>query len=207
MRKTKQEAEKTYTSLLEAAADLFLQKGVSRTTLQDIAAQANMTKGAVYWHFKGKEDIIRALMETYAIPRLQQFDKNVDNLPKDQNIGKHFRLLLQNSLLGAVGDKRAAQALAITIHMVEYTNVESEFQDFMQHLQRKRLEALTKACKLLRDQSCLRDDLAPEQAARGLLCYILGLMQQHYSRQPLVDLSQDGPALLDIYLDAIILDR
>lgn len=206
MRKTKQEAEKTYISLLEAAADLFLQKGVSRTTLQDIADHANMTKGAVYWHFKGKEDIIRALMETYAIPRLEQFDKNVDDLPRNQSIGRHFRQLLQNSLLGAVGDKRAAQALAITVHMVEFTSVESDFQDFMQHLQRKRFETLSKACKLLRDQSCLRDDLAPEQAARGLLCYILGLMQQHYSRQPLVNLTQEGPALLDIYLDSILPD-
>jgi len=48
-RKTKEEAEKTRQLLLDCALTVFLRKGYSATTLNDIAEEANLTRGAVYW--------------------------------------------------------------------------------------------------------------------------------------------------------------
>lgn len=53
-RKTKEEAEKTRQQILNAALDVFYEKGYSRSTLVDIAQQIGLTKGAIYWHFKSK---------------------------------------------------------------------------------------------------------------------------------------------------------
>ena len=57
MRKTKAEAQKTREQLLQSALDTFLENGVSRTSLAAIARNAGVTRGALYWHFKNKEDL------------------------------------------------------------------------------------------------------------------------------------------------------
>ncbi|KIA80258.1 TetR family transcriptional regulator [Chromobacterium amazonense] len=61
-RKTREEAEQTRQQLLDAAERLFSERGVSRTTLADIAAAAGLTRGAVYWHFQNKLDLYRAML-------------------------------------------------------------------------------------------------------------------------------------------------
>lgn len=61
-RKTKEEANATRESVLMAALDLFAEKGYSRTTLVDIAKRIGMTRGAVYWHFENKQDLLAALI-------------------------------------------------------------------------------------------------------------------------------------------------
>ncbi len=60
-RRTKEDAEKTKQELMASALKLFSEKGVSRTTLTDIAKGAGVTKGAFYWHFKDKFEILHAL--------------------------------------------------------------------------------------------------------------------------------------------------
>lgn len=63
MRKTKAEAQKTREQLLQSALDTFLENGVSRTSLAAIARNAGVTRGALYWHFKNKEDLFEALFQ------------------------------------------------------------------------------------------------------------------------------------------------
>lgn len=61
--KTREEAEKTRTKILDAAFDIFTRKGFVRTTLHDIAAAAGVTRGAIYWHFKDKSELFKALSD------------------------------------------------------------------------------------------------------------------------------------------------
>lgn len=56
-------AEQTRATIITAAADLFDRKGYERTSLSDIVAHANVTKGALYFHFAAKEDLAQAIME------------------------------------------------------------------------------------------------------------------------------------------------
>jgi TetR/AcrR family acrAB operon transcriptional repressor len=61
-RKTKSQAEETRQRLLMAALDVFCEKGYSRTTLMDVAQRIGMTRGAVYWHFASKENLVATLL-------------------------------------------------------------------------------------------------------------------------------------------------
>jgi len=63
MRRTRADAEKTRTSILDAAIDVFSGKGYSDTTLDEVAERAGVTKGAIYWHFKDKLDLFRKVSE------------------------------------------------------------------------------------------------------------------------------------------------
>lgn len=62
VRRTKEEAAATREQILDAALLVFSRKGYSAATLQDVAAEAGLTRGAVYWHFKGKVELYAALV-------------------------------------------------------------------------------------------------------------------------------------------------
>lgn len=65
MRKTKAEAQHTRETLLRAALEIFYQRGVAQASLQEISAEAGVTRGALYWHFKNKEDLFDALFQQF----------------------------------------------------------------------------------------------------------------------------------------------
>ena len=55
----------TRARLLEAAARVYARRGFSGATLDEVAAEAGFTKGAVYGHFGSKENLLLALMEEH----------------------------------------------------------------------------------------------------------------------------------------------
>ncbi|MFJ9566411.1 ScbR family autoregulator-binding transcription factor [Streptomyces fuscichromogenes] len=66
LRELKQErASRTRRQLLDAAASAFAEKGFPAVTLQDIADRAEVTKGAVYFHFTNKEAVAVAVTEEF----------------------------------------------------------------------------------------------------------------------------------------------
>ena len=62
-RKTKQEAENTRNAILNAATQVLLMRGIARTHIDDIAREAGLTRGAIYWHFANKADLLNTLWE------------------------------------------------------------------------------------------------------------------------------------------------
>lgn len=53
----------TRTKLLDAAAEVFAEKGYANASMDDVAAAAGMTKGALYWNFDSKEALFHALLD------------------------------------------------------------------------------------------------------------------------------------------------
>jgi AcrR family transcriptional regulator len=61
------EAEERKNEILDAAEELFDQKGFDGTSTDDILKKVNIARGTLYYHFKSKEDIMDALIERYNI--------------------------------------------------------------------------------------------------------------------------------------------
>lgn len=57
--------EETVEKILSVSHKLFMEKGYEHTTIQDIVAAVGMSKGAVYHHFKSKEDIYDHIADRY----------------------------------------------------------------------------------------------------------------------------------------------
>jgi len=64
---------RTRATLLEAARELIREKGYERTTLQEVAARAGMTSGAIYGNFKNRDELFIALAEVYWAPIIPEF--------------------------------------------------------------------------------------------------------------------------------------
>lgn len=56
--------QRTRARLLEAASVVIRQKGFYRTSLEDVAKQAGMTRGAIYGNFRGREDLFLSVLDT-----------------------------------------------------------------------------------------------------------------------------------------------
>jgi AcrR family transcriptional regulator len=55
----------TRARIQEVAVQLFAEQGYEKTSLREIAERLGVTKAALYYHFKSKEDIVRSLVEDY----------------------------------------------------------------------------------------------------------------------------------------------
>ena len=73
MRRTKEAAMETKRRILDAALDIFSEKNFSNVSVSEIADKVNMTKGAVYWHFRNKEDILVRLIEDFCVRTNRDF--------------------------------------------------------------------------------------------------------------------------------------
>lgn len=62
MRRKKEDMLITKEQILNAALDCFFEKGYEATSLEEIATRANVTRGAIYWHFSDKNDLYRAVI-------------------------------------------------------------------------------------------------------------------------------------------------
>ncbi|MFC5712987.1 TetR family transcriptional regulator [Thalassorhabdus alkalitolerans] len=68
MRRTKEEAAQTREAIIDAAEELFIERGYESTSLTDIANSAGITRGAVHWHFQNKEGLLKAIRERIELP-------------------------------------------------------------------------------------------------------------------------------------------
>lgn len=85
--------EKTVEKILEVSLRLFTEKGYDKTTMQDIVTALGMSKGAIYHHFKSKEELIDAV-STYSFMKRNSFGNVYDH--KNLNGLEKLRWVMKN---------------------------------------------------------------------------------------------------------------
>ena len=78
-KRTRPTREQTRTRLLQAASEVFAQHGYDRSSLEDVAAAAGLTKGAVYSSFASKDELFYALMRERIGERLALVSATLDH--------------------------------------------------------------------------------------------------------------------------------
>ena len=90
MRRTKAEAEQTRHDILKAALIIFDEQGYVQTSLSDIARKAEVTRGAIYWHFDNKEQIVAALAQAQFDDLMRQNAAAISAPDIWQTLGDNF---------------------------------------------------------------------------------------------------------------------
>jgi TetR/AcrR family acrAB operon transcriptional repressor len=93
VRQTKENAEITRQRIIDAAREVFLSRGVSRTSMEQIAAQAGVTRGAIYWHFSNKTALFSALREQVLLPLIDRMDDSLLVENNDDPLGQIGKFL------------------------------------------------------------------------------------------------------------------
>lgn len=79
-------------ALIRASARLFREKGYDATTVRDIAAAVGMRSGSPFYHFKNKQEILKAVMEEGLH---QGFERTVAALAEATTVQARFRALVR----------------------------------------------------------------------------------------------------------------
>src|ERR1700712_1148052 len=82
----KQRQEHTRSCLLEAAGRVFARRGLAQASVDEVAADAGFTKGAVYANFGSKEELFLEMLDLKFAARLQDMDRvlSTDEAPEAQ---------------------------------------------------------------------------------------------------------------------------
>lgn len=116
-RRTKEDALATRTALLDAAEHVFLQRGVSRTSLADIAQAAGVTRGALYWHFKDKAALFNAMLDRVALPLSAELEAL---LAREGDVLAPWCAQMGHALHQIVNDAQTRRVLQIAMQKAEH---------------------------------------------------------------------------------------
>lgn len=86
--------EKTLENILNASTQLFIEKGYDKTSIQDIINAIGLSKGAIYHHFKSKDDILRAVLQRRSQYASKSLDKIISNTKAINSKEKLEKVLL-----------------------------------------------------------------------------------------------------------------
>lgn len=120
VRRTKEEALETRSKILEAAEQAFYERGVARTTLADIAALAGVTRGAIYWHFNNKAELVQAMLDSLHEP-LDEMAKASESENEVDPLGC-MRQLLIHLFRQVATDPKTRRINEILFHKCEFTD-------------------------------------------------------------------------------------
>lgn len=177
-RRTKADAAKTRQAIIDAACEVFHARGVARTSLDEVAAAAGVTRGAVYWHFKGKIDLFFAVRDNVPLPLVDGVDSELMfSLPADPLMGiEHALTSILEKLLATPALKRAHQLIAFRCEYV--AELGPAFDRIYRSPHAPLLKLLTRAYKQASVTGQLRSGVKPQQCALDTAAFINGLLTQ-----------------------------
>ena len=197
-RRTKEDALETRDQILDAAEHVFQRRGVSRTSLQEIAAEAGLSRGAIYWHFQNKADVFEAMMQRVKLPMVANFNSQPEAEAADPL--QHLRRNVATAFHQTVHDEQMRRVFEIASHKVEYVD---ELQALRARHISERGECLGDLNRMLTlavGRGQLAASLSVQGAAVGLHSLIDGLMHNWLLNPQSFDLEVVGSAALDTYI-------
>lgn len=201
VRKTKGESQVTYDALLDAAEQEFSSKGVTRTTLNDVACAAGVTRGAIYWHFKDKSALFQAMCDRVFLP-MQALLHEVSTAPSIDPLAA-LRHLMLHMLLQVANDARQRTVFDIMFHRCE----KNEEMTFLVHEREKRGECLARLELLLQQaviQKILPATTDTAVAVQALNAYLIGLIYEWLVDPSAYELSRHAGTMIDIFLAGLV---
>ncbi len=176
MRRTKDDSEQTRQQILAAAKVEFAHRGVTRTSLEQIARSAGVTRGAIYWHFANKAELFRAMRDQVTLPLIDRTDFAL--------LGGHhtdplesIEIFMRGLADGILKDRECRATF-------EILNLKCEYVDELRHELRSQgkrcselLATLTTCYEDAARAGILRPGLAPDLAAIESGAFLMGLFR------------------------------
>jgi TetR/AcrR family transcriptional regulator, acrAB operon repressor len=200
MRRTKEEAAITRQNILKAALELFSEKGYATTTLAEIAQSADVTRGAIYWHFKDKADLFNSLASEVSLRRevviqqaiahggtfTQTFHRILTQLLRDVEEHPDVQAVMKLSLFQSAGlpELEESHALRLEANRAMINNMATFLQQGI-------------------ESGAVRAEIDPHDAARTALALHQGLAMLWLYDPTAFSLAKRASALADLYIQGI----
>ena len=198
---TKEESLETRSRILDAAENVFHAQGVARTSLADVAAAANVTRGAIYWHFKNKSDLLGAMCERVQLPMEAMVEASASERVDDP-LG-HLRATCVFVLQEAVRNPHSRKVFGILFHKCEFVD---DAEPLFVRQRESFLQGAANIERIIRNaiaKGQLPQDLDAGLAGISFHAMLDGLLNNWLFSPASFDLAGDAETLIDAGLDML----
>jgi len=200
MKRTKEEAAVTRATVLKAALSVFSAKGYAVATLDDVAAAAKVTRGAIYWHFKGKADLYNSLVQDLSARGASVVQ---DSVAEGGTLIEVLRRVFVRQCALIEEDKEARAVMELALFK---TGPDPELQAG----RKKQLEAgnalvegIADAMRQGIELGVLRDDMDPVNMARAFIAFENGAIQLWLASPKAFSLKESAESFADILISGL----
>ena len=190
MQRGKNDAEQTRMAILDAAVREFSERGITGTTLERISRAAGVTRGAFYWHFKDKIDLLRALVEQSAYPQ-QDMMAAAAAAGHDDPFG-----LLESAAHEVLTLFEADERRQRLFRIMTACNPGSEEAEWFRQADIDMFRLVSQITAHARQQGTLTDEFTPDEAAGIMMITMKGLLSEWLRTNKAFSLGEFGKKVI-----------
>lgn len=202
VRKTKEEALETRNLILDTAERIFADKGVSRTSLADVANAAGVTRGAIYWHFKNKVDLFNAMCDRIRLP-METMIEGCTATWGDAAPLKRIHEICTLVLVETARNPHRRRVLDILFHKCEYTDEMNLVRERQQEACAEGRERIEHDLREAVDKGELPADLDTRRSAVLLHAMVCGVMGDWLFMPDSFDIEHEAANMVSGFFDML----
>lgn len=191
VRRSREEAFETRTKILESALDTMSEKPFSQVSMNEIAQKIDLSKGAVYWHFRDRNDLLLNLVENLCNRAGEEFGFCAEEPPETP---EKIRSYFEGKLKQAVQSTRFKRMHRLLMRRYEWPEeVREKVRALMFDRFRQESAMLEKFLRALREEGRIRDDISTAELAPVITSVFQGLFIAQISELSPPDLTKYVP--------------
>lgn len=181
------DAELTRQTILEITADEMWKNGYKATSLSDIISKANVSKGALYHHFKNKQALGYAVFEEVFVAQFYEMFRPV--LAQDDVITSLSELFTMMPTMSC--DEDMVGGCPVNTISQEMSSQDEGFRELANNMYQTKVRMFSEAFERMQDAGKIRDDVECRAAALLIVSCFQGMMS-------LVKVSRDRQQMVDL---------
>ena len=159
--------------LIDAALDVIENEGVNALRLDAIAASVGVTKGSLYWHFKDRDDLIRAALQEQMRRLTERSMSGVSEaLASSTNLGEYL-LQVQSVVADPYNEDEVAQRWR-RLELLVAARQDPELSNAMREIQVHGMAAYTQLMRDAQESGILHPGLDPAAVAVAISALAMG---------------------------------
>lgn len=199
----REQSEASLERILDAALTLMVSRGFTATTVDDIAKQAGLTKGAIYFHFKSKTAILTALLDIIEKLIIGGMTERVIKAGPTST----DKLVAAIHSQGKLAESKTKYLLLFTIVLLEFNGTDSMIETRVRSIYGAYLAALEEIIRAGKAAGEFQVDVEPQELAAVVMALEHGTLMEWYLRSKALDGPQLVRAARHVLLSGILQPR
>ena len=169
--------------ILQQAMRLFLEKGYHGTSIDEITQAAELTKGALYWHFKSKQDLLKRIIKEHETRFLDELIQAVGEI-QGGTLEKFEKYIRFNS---AFAYYNRELCVSFTTLAAELVGAHHEIEPEIKRIYKKYQTFLSKLILQGKKEKVFKRELDPDLAALSIIAFHNGILLQWSMNRNVID--------------------
>lgn len=202
VRRTRADAAATREAILDAAELVFLERGVSRSSLEHIAQRAGVTRGAIYWHFKDKSDLFAAMLDRVRLPMSEIAEAYRQGTGRRDPLGM-LRELCMLALAKLDESETYRNVYSILTNRCEFAGEVNPAFERQLEIDNENLLKVENDFREAQSLGQLKPDVEPRIATLALYSLMHGIYLSWLRQPARFDIRADGGAMLQLFFGGL----